>query len=350
MLARHPELDLVIIAAPIPYHEEMLAVCFEYAVAVYVEKPPVPTLPQLERLIEQDIGQRVSVGFQMIGMPTMVALRQWIDEGRLGTIHQITAGASWPRETNYYERAAWAGKLEFKGMPVVDGPASNALSHVLQNIMFLAASPGDARFAEPEWLEAGFYRARPIESYDLASIHGGFANGIEFTTVLSHCTAEAVPAAVIVLGSKGQAWISQDGARLDSNFNVEPIFQPANAYDLTRLQYQKTLAWLAGETAAPPVSLADCRGYLKAVGGGLLSSNGIHSIPQEYLSTVLIESIWGNGKGLCYDVKGLADAIRSTLETNQSLEAQNIPWACKGDSLQGSEIYDKLHGLYGHSL
>jgi len=324
MLDRHPDLDLIVIVAPIPLHMEMIRICLQYRSFIYVEKPPVPTLAQLEELILLDQGKRVTVGFQMISMPAVVRIKEWIRQGRLGAIRHIAAGANWPRADLYYQRARWAGKLTLDGEPVLDGPASNALSHILQNIMFFAGDDKSV-FAEPQWVTAGFYRARPIESYDLASIRGGFVSGAEFTAVLSHCSTDVVPFSIIVQGDKGNAWIAENGKTFGMNLGIDSHSEGENPAVASSIFYRETLAWVRGERREPVVSLSDCRGYLKTIGGGLTSSGAVHSIPPSDWQ------ISGEGENRVYHVHGLSDAIRNSLEKNLALEElPDLRWTQPG--------------------
>ena len=210
MLAQEDNLAAVTIAAPIPFHDRMVKACLARGVFVYLEKPPVPLLSQLDELIAADTDWKVAVGFQMIESDWSRQLKQWIASGELGDILEIRAAACWPRPDSYYQRAKWAGRMAIDGEPVFDGPATNALSHLIHNIMFLAAS-GPVEFDEPVEVQGELYRARPIESYDVACMRGNFSSGTRFFAALTHATEKPLPFQMEVVGTQGWARVQEDG-------------------------------------------------------------------------------------------------------------------------------------------
>ena len=132
----------------------------------------------------------------------MQRLKQLIIEGTIGEVRSIRAGGCWPRSDRYYQRTNWAGKLVLGGEPVFDGPATNGLAHLVHNIMFLAGSEAVGS-AVPIEVEGELYRARPIESYDVACLRGKFACGIDFSLAVTHSTKEPLPFKIEVRGTRG---------------------------------------------------------------------------------------------------------------------------------------------------
>ncbi|MGB8352497.1 MAG: Gfo/Idh/MocA family oxidoreductase [Chthoniobacteraceae bacterium] len=317
LLSEEKSLDLVVIATPIPLHEEMIREALERTTAaIYMEKPPVPTLAQLRSLIQADTARRVHVGFQMVTWRAFRQLKEWINEGRFGTIRRITAGAVWPRDDSYYCRTDWVGRLiTDRGEPVFDGPATNALAHLTHNIMFLAGE-GAGNFARPSHVRGEFYRARPIESYDAACLAGRFASGIEYTLAVAHCSREQQEFVVRIQGDQGEARVISNGRRIEADFADSQDFD--DPYD-SELHRQTLLRM--GENRAPVTSLADCLGYSEATFGGLMSAGMINEIPQKFIDAGEIK------QERVYQVEGLACAVRQTIETGLMWSEQNIPWA-----------------------
>ena len=66
--------------------------------------------------------------------------------------------------------------MSHRGEPILDGPATNTMAHLIHNAMFLASRPPGG-YAVPVEIAAEFYRARPIESYDAACLAVGFLAG-----------------------------------------------------------------------------------------------------------------------------------------------------------------------------
>ena len=158
----------------------MAMACIKRGIYVILEKLPVPLLSQFESLIAADVDRRVRVGFQMIGSQCIRSLKEILADHRLGELMEIRAGACWPRLDDYYSRADWAGRMTVAGRAVFDGPATNALAHLVHNVMFLGGD-GFSDFAMPVEVEAELYRARPIKSYDTACLRGLFSSLAETT-------------------------------------------------------------------------------------------------------------------------------------------------------------------------
>ena len=329
--------DAVTIAAPIPYHFEIATRCIELDIPIYLEKPPVPLLRQLENLVALDKNRRVSVGFQHLCYAWMRRLKGWIVGGGFGELQHIRAGGCWPRTDAYYNRCDWSGKVMLRGRPVFDGPATNALAHLIHNIMYLA-SPTPGGFSVPSEVRGELYRARPIESYDVASLTGLFDSGLEFSLALTHATEVEEPFSLVVSGTKGWARVSSNGGLMESSFAGSEAYPLPADPDVLRESYSVFSDFAEGRSQRPDTTVGDCRGYTIATNGMLLSSGGIHDIPQE-----CIKAYTSNGrKG--YAVGGLAKAVSAVLAKGGTFSDVNIPWAVrtKPVSRAGIEAVDLL--------
>lgn len=333
LFSAHPDLDLVVIVAPIPEHEKMVEAALKSGARVYLEKPPVPTIQQWSRLVGLDPDGRVAVGFQLLAMTHMRTLRQWIKSGKLGRIRTISFGGLWPRSSTYFRRADWAGRLQLQGEPVFDGPATNALSHIINNVMFLAAAGGGETCAIPSKVGGEFYRARAdIESYDLACIHGEFANGITFAGVLGHCVAESLPYEIRVQGDRGSAWLSEDGARLESDLEMTPSYDPQAGERASSDHYDETCIWAAGLRARPVCSLRDTEGYLRTVNTALVSSGGIHLVPAGAVER------FGDAHDYIAAIPNLAAAVKHVLANACPLADCGVNWTRPGPLVETASV------------
>lgn len=319
MLGATDELDAAVIATPVPFHLEMTLACLERGLFVNLEKPPVPLIQQLEELIHADRDHRVNVGFQMIASRGIQELKTLIAGGRLGTVRSIRAGGCWPRRDSYYQRASWAGRMTLNGQPVFDGPATNALAHVVHNIMFLAGADRDG-FSLPVEVEGELYRARPIESYDVAAIRGRFASGIEFSFAASHATEANFPFVLEARGDDGWARLSEDGARLQTSLDGD-LECPETTQELIAKNYREFIRVLQGERPGFQTALSDTRGYVKSTNAMLLSSGGIHDIEPAAIRE------YGEGKDRGFDVSGLYEAIKEHFSDGCSLRDAGCTWA-----------------------
>ena len=321
MLRQEANLEAVVIAAPIPFHLEMTLACLKRDAFIYLEKPPVPLIQQWETLFAADTHRRVAVGFQMITSRWVQECKRAITQGKLGTLQEIRLAACWPRLDRYYGRNSAAGRMSVHGEPIFDGPATNALAHLIHNVMFLAGEGADA-FDVPVEITAELYRARPIESYDVACLRGKFRSGVSFTAALTHATEEELPYQFEVRGSEGWARVSNDGAAFESSFPC--IFDCVESFEqLVDKTHRQFLAFARGEQPRATTSLRDTRGYILATNGMLLSSGGIHPIAPEHLRRYQR----GNEGG--YDVAGLREAVAASFQTGQLFSELDLPWSVR---------------------
>ena len=321
LLKEEPNLDVIVLSVPIPFHLEIALACLERDLFIYLEKPPVPLIQQLETMIEADKLRRIGVGFQMITSNWVQNLKRAIVEGKLGQVREIRIGACWPRLDHYYARNSAAGKMFVGDEPVFDGPATNALAHLIHNAMFLAGAGAD-EFDAPVEIVAELYRARPIESYDVACLRGKFRSGITFTAALTHATEEMLPFQMEVRGDEGWGRVSKDGTVFESSF-PHPTEGAETFEQLVEKTHRQFFGFARGERPRFSTLLPDTRGYVLATNGMLLSSGGIRSIDERYLRQ------YARGEEKGYDVEGLHDAVIASFQTGKMFSELGLPWAVK---------------------
>lgn len=330
MLGREPGLRSVTIATPIPLHERMVRACLARGLFIYLEKPPVPLLGQLDELIALDRDRRVAVGFQLIESSWSRPLKQRICEGEFGDIREIRIAACWPRPDSYYQRAPWAGRMTIDGEPVFDGPATNALAHLIHHAMFFAsAQPGG--FTTPVEIQAELYRARAIESYDTACLRARLASGTVLTAAFSHASASEMPYEIRILGSRGWARVSGDGRALEDHRG--PVAVPLDEDPCAR-PYQTFFDYVNGVIPRPSTLLADARGYLLAANGLLASSGKIHNVPAHCVSRP--------GDGGPHAIRDLAAGLASALQRGALFSEGTFPWAVATRKVSGPELQTSL--------
>ncbi len=324
LLDRVGGIKAVSIAAPIPQHDELCRLALKRELFIYLEKPPVPLLQQWASLLALDdfgTSKKIAVAFQNIASLPVQTLKRWCTEGRLGKIEKIRIAAGWPRGRAYFGRNNWAGKIVLGDLPVIDGPATNGLAHVLHDAMFLA-SPEPDGFAVPLRVKAELYRARQIESYDTCSIRAELENGVELTAALTHACEVLLPYRIVVMGRKGNAWISADGNTLENDQGWAPLREESSKYRAR--SYENFIRYAAGQRSRPDTFLADTRGYTLLTNAMLLSSEAIHSLGPPHAS------IRGHGAEEVYAIHGVSEMLETTLRTGKSFYEQGIPWARGG--------------------
>lgn len=324
LLEQESGLEAIAICTPIPLHAKMGAAALARSLFVYLEKPPVPLIQQLNDLVALDSRHKVAVGFQYISSPFIQQLKKWKMEGDLGNIKSIHAYGALPRLTSYYQRASWVGKMQVNDEAVFDGPGTNALSHVLHNIMFLGGETYEG-FDVPSEVEGELYRARPIESYDTLSMRGHLKSGIHFYFAVSHATEEHRGFYLEILGTKGKAWISKSGDEIGNDCGLINPVAPLQSPFIQ--SYRDFVDYAKGRRSRAVTRLEDTLGYVLATNAALLASGGIHHIGSEYWK------IYTSGNEEGYQVAGLVDLLEDSVKKGKLFSEMGIPWARKGHSV-----------------
>lgn len=319
-------LDVVVISTPIPLHLPMLEAALDRNLFVLLEKPPVPLIQDYRRVAARPEAGRVALGFNLLADPDLWRLKRAILSGRLGKIRSLRAGACWPRFDAYYHRAGWAGRMIWNGLPVFDGPATNALAHIVHNIMFLAGAKETA-FGVPNAVRGELYRARPIESYDVSGLTGTFPNGVTFSAAFAHAVEETLDWEIVVEGEDGSAVLGPKGVRGD--IDAEPSGRSPSLMEGTWTDF---LAFVTGRKVRPFTALSDCLGYVAATNGMLVSSGGVRALPPSVVRK------FGEGDAAGYAVEGMADLVRRTIATGASFAACGASWAADGSWIELSGL------------
>ncbi len=334
------ELDAVVISTPIPLHLPMLESALDRKLSVLLEKPPVPLIQDFLRVNARPEAARVAMGFKLVADPKLWRLKRAIQEGSLGVIRHISGSACWPRLDSYYSRASWAGRMTWNGMAVLDGPVTNALAHILHNMMFLAGEKPEG-FAVPKSVRAELYRARPIESYDLCCLAGDWDPGTTFSAAFTHAVERRSQWSVVVEGDRGTARLGPDDLVFETK---DPIpDEIATAPDLFRDSWMDFYRMAIGGQAKPLTSFGDCLAYVAATNAMFVSSGRIHSLPPSAIRRYETGSDGG------FDVPGIASLVEQTAKTGRPFSEQNVPWAVAGsavdvDGLKMFSVHDYAGG------
>ncbi|MFX1819263.1 Gfo/Idh/MocA family oxidoreductase [Pseudarthrobacter sp. CC4] len=204
LLAATRTLDLVIVATPIQTHAPLALAALRTDADLYLEKPPVASLADFNRLCDAAAasGRSVQVGFQSLGSHALQAIEDLLADGTIGTLQGISATGRWVRDRAYYKRSRWAGKRSINGVDVVDGVATNPLAHAVATALRIA---GARTTADVVSVETELYRANDIESDDTSVIRIRTVSGLPITCALTICATESVEPCVTLQGSAGTA-------------------------------------------------------------------------------------------------------------------------------------------------
>jgi len=322
--------DMVSIVTPPYLHFEMVKeVLSRTGAHVYLEKPPVPLYTQLACLLQNPASKRVAVGFQFLESALIRNIKRRIVKGEIGKIRAIRASAAIPRSDDYYQRSSWSGRLTLGGNAVFDGPATNAIAHLIHMLMYFGGVD-DAAFAEPETISGRFLRARPIEAYDFAYFEGKLREGPSFEIAVCHCSDEHHPWMVRIEGTKGE--IVFDQRNLESFSPKELLYE----------SYRGALRVMAGESARARTRLQDCAGYLQTVCGAFVASQGIANIDGADIREI------GEGPKRIYSVAKAIRLVRAIEEGKDSTRERwfEVPPQINAETASQQEIL--LSSSSGH--
>lgn len=193
------KVDAILNPTPIHIHKALTLRCLDAGFPVWLEKPPVATLSELDELMaaSRRTGIPVSVAFNSLYGHQIQQLKEELIRGDYGRVHRVRGVAGWIRTDAYFARADWAGKLKVGDNWVYDGTINNPLAHLLCNNLFFAAKEHHA-LAEPEAIEAELWHGHRIESEDTSSLRIVTRNGVEVFTHMTLCPEEEMEALTVI--------------------------------------------------------------------------------------------------------------------------------------------------------
>ncbi|MDX6260709.1 MAG: hypothetical protein QOH84_2397 [Kribbellaceae bacterium] len=192
------------LSTPIHTHAPLAALALRAGADVLLEKPPVASMAEFERLLQvvEETGRSCQVGFQSHGSGAARALAEMVAEGTLGELRGIGATGTWVRKQAYWQRAKWAGRRTLDGVPVVDGAVTNPFAHGVAAALLLDGSGRAEQVAE---VETELFHANEIEADDTSTVRIRTSRGTSIVAAFTLCAAQDEPPKVTVYGSKGQA-------------------------------------------------------------------------------------------------------------------------------------------------
>ncbi len=135
-------LDVVVLSTPIPTHGALAEAALHAGAHVLLEKPPVVSVREHERLLQaiDETGGAVQVGFQSRASDGIAGVVAAVPE--IGPVRHIAAAGVWSRSEEYWRRARWAGHRRLDGQVVADGVATNPLAHAIATALAVAGATG----------------------------------------------------------------------------------------------------------------------------------------------------------------------------------------------------------------
>lgn len=285
--------DAMYIAAGISSHEPLTIAAVQRGYHVHVEKPPAGTVQEVDRMIDavDRSGRLAMVGFQAVHSPDIRFMKERIVDGRLGKIKRIVCYALEPRTADYYARNEWAGKVRVAGKWVLDGPATNAAIHEINNMMLLASSLAN-EYAHPTAIEAELYRAGPIESYDTSAMRIQTSEGVEVLFLVTHCSNADMSAKMEIQAERGTvSWQMWRGARFNYSDGTSEEINPTGGKPAWGQSYAAEVsdfvdAIRTGDRSLLGCQLAQGRRSILIINGAFDASGTIQQIDPKYTRRV----------------------------------------------------------------
>ncbi|MBI5723144.1 MAG: Gfo/Idh/MocA family oxidoreductase [Planctomycetes bacterium] len=277
----------VYIATSIPSHAPLTVAAAGAGLHVHLEKPPAATVQEVDAMLAalERAGKLCIVGFQAVHGREMQLLKTRIVEGRLGGVRKLICRACWPRDATYYSRNNWSGRLRSGDSWVLDGPATNALLHQINNMLYLASGQG-GRFAQPAGVQAELYRAGPADSHDTAAIRIRTGEGAEAIFLATHCCEQTLNPVIKIQCEKGAAFYNMfANVRIDYADGTSES-EKWDDSQMAEMVGNFCRAIQTGDESLLGCGLAESRKTILAIDGSHESSGRVHPIDEKFVSCV----------------------------------------------------------------
>jgi UDP-N-acetyl-2-amino-2-deoxyglucuronate dehydrogenase len=189
----HP-MDVVAIGSPSGVHAEQAIAAVRRGLHVLVEKPLDITTARIDSVIQEAdrAGVKAGVFFQDRLTPDLVAMKQAIDAGQIGTPVCASGRVKWYRPPEYYAESRWRGTRALDG----GGVLMNQAIHTIDTMLWLCGPVArvSARVAT---------RLHKIEVEDTSAALFEFANGGFGVFEASTAAFPGLPRRIEVTGTTG---------------------------------------------------------------------------------------------------------------------------------------------------
>lgn len=195
MLKTHPEIDVIAICSPNGLHAEHSIRALTAGFHVLCEKPMAITVADCGKMIQaaEKSNKRLFAIKQNRYNPPVAAVKNLVDEGRLGNIHSIQLSCFWNRNADYYHNS-WKGTLKLDG-----GTLFTQFSHFIDLLYWIV---GDVD--QVQAYLGNFTHGDTIEFEDTGVVIVKFTNGAIGTinyTVNSY--GKNMEGSLTIFGDKG---------------------------------------------------------------------------------------------------------------------------------------------------
>ena len=336
MLARAPReaeggLELVGVPCGIDQHAPLSIAALRAGFHVLCEKPAAGNLAEALAMqrTARETGRILAIGYQDMYTPVTQRIKQLTLEGRrggtLGRLLSAKGYALWPRDSGYYGRNAWAGRLSVGGRAIYDSPIQNATAHYLQDLLYVAG-PDSASSATPIRLYGENYRAKSIESADTQFVRIRTREGPVLSFMVTHaCTVNAGPVAEFTYERGVVRWGMDNGkgrAEVRGAGAVETLDNGAlDAHDLPYLGVIRAIR----DGGQPAATIDNCIQHTMCV-DALFGRCELVQVAPEHTATE-------TGDTTVTHLPGIEALMERMYERGQSYYEAGAPWARPGKEI-----------------
>lgn len=199
------KIDVCFIPTGIALHAPMAIAAMRHGANCMIEKPAAPCVQDVRAMqdAERATGTFVAVGFQSMYQPEIQRIKRDLVAGKIGPLRCIKGIGLWPRDSVYYGRNHWAGRVRNDSGWILDSPFHNALAHYLNLICFFAGTSFE-RPAELDWIQASLFRCNPeIQNADSAVIRLATKDGVDILFYTTHGCEGTFGPVIEACGEKG---------------------------------------------------------------------------------------------------------------------------------------------------
>ena len=330
------ECPAIIIPTSIESHYEYTKKAVDAGFHVMLEKPPVATIQDVDRLIElqRSRGKWIAVNFQHLFNPMTQRLKKQLEVGEFGAVKSVRARAFWMRPESYFSRSSWSGKMKVDGGWVLDGTIGNPLAHLLAEALYLATPK--AGMATPVHVQAELYHGNEIESEDTSCLRLKTEEGVPVFFCASLCSKDMTPVFCEIETEKADICLT-DYFQLSNHWKdgrVEEAETPDNGNDLDRLIMLKALVESLSNNERPLITVEECRSYMLAWNGAFESFGIPAAVPESIVSSEI------NEMGPVRCIPGFLKLAEQASREMKLFSELGVGWAQSGRSVDVTTYTD----------
>jgi len=316
----------IVIPTGIDSHFEYTKRAVENGFHVMLEKPPVATVQELDKLIElqRHTGKWIFVNFQHLFTSSTAEIKNRVMSGEFGPVKSVHAHALWRRPEEYFRRNVWSGRLRINGGWVLDGTVGNPLAHLMAEAQYLGNS--GAGMLVPARIQAELYHANTIESEDTSAVRIQADNGVKLFFSASLATGEFGTTVCEIYTENAKITLTEYRL-VDIEFNdgrkeYHDFTEKDDGVFSRTAMLSSMIRSINGEP--PLITVEECRPFMLAWNGAFESAGIPSAIGAEFMT------IEQRGQSTFRCIKDIAGHVRKMAGEGLMFSEAGIPWASPG--------------------